>query len=139
MFTTMASAGTSAAATGAWVSTAILSCADAPVALTADSRTAASADRNVIAEIMETSWGNWTGRTAARPGSSAGAADDGRDGAVIGHGVILGAEAPDDVVGELGAIDRQLALGVQAGAAAGHVGAAAVAIGDQVALPVGGV
>src|SRR5690606_20645253 len=77
------------------------------------------------------------GGRAAPAFGSARLADDRGDRAVVGHGIILGTEAPDDVVGEFRTVDRKLAFGDEAGAPPRHADATAVAIGNQVALAVG--
>jgi len=53
---------------------------------------------------------------------------------MIGHCIVIGAEAPNDVVAEFGTIDRQLTLGVKARARQRDVLAATVAVRDEVAL-----
>ncbi len=68
------------------------------------------------------------------PAIDLGFADNRRDGAMVGHGVIIRTEAPDDVVREFRTVNRELTFRVKAGATAANIPAATVAVGNKIAL-----
>ena len=55
---------------------------------------------------------------------------------MVGHVVVLGTEAPNDVIAELRTVDRQFAFGIEAAATAACLFTAAIAVSNQVALTI---